>query len=39
LTWRVSASREAEADMADAIDWYEQQAPGLGRRFYEDLHR
>lgn len=28
---------EAVADMADAFDWYEQQAPGLGEEFLSCL--
>jgi plasmid stabilization system protein ParE len=39
LTWTLTASRETEADIADAIDWYEEQSPGLGRRFYDDVQR
>ena len=37
MIWRVTASREAEADIADATDWYEEQRNGLGSRFLEDV--
>jgi plasmid stabilization system protein ParE len=38
LTRAFTASPAAEADIADAIDWYEAQSPGLGRRFLADVH-
>jgi plasmid stabilization system protein ParE len=37
LTWIVAASPAAETDIADAVDWYEERSPGLGRRFLSDI--
>jgi toxin ParE1/3/4 len=39
VTWTVSASPEAEADLDDAIEWYEEQSPGLGERLLEEVLR
>jgi plasmid stabilization system protein ParE len=33
------ASRDAEADLSEAIDWYEEQRPGLGERLLESVEQ
>ncbi len=33
----VKFEREAEEDVLEAYDWYEQQRPGLGARFRDSL--
>ena len=37
LTRVVTATRSAEADLAEAVEWYEAQSPGLGARFLDDV--
>jgi plasmid stabilization system protein ParE len=39
VTWTVSATAAAEADIAEAVDWYEDQAPGMGSRLLADVNR
>jgi hypothetical protein len=33
VKWRVSTRPEADTDLREARDWYEQQRPGLGDEF------
>lgn len=33
MTWPVIIRPRAEADLAEAMRWYDQQLPGLGDRF------
>jgi hypothetical protein len=35
MTWTIELSPRAEAELADAQDWYEARREGLGRRFFE----
>jgi plasmid stabilization system protein ParE len=35
--WRVLFTVAARAELIDAQDWYEAQAPGLGRRFRAEI--
>jgi hypothetical protein len=38
VTWTISATAAAEADLAEAIDWYEDQTPGLGGRLLDEVN-
>ena len=29
---------EAEDELSEAYDWYEQQLPGLGNKFYKEVN-
>ena len=33
MKWRVTTRPEADTDLREARDWYEQQRPGLGDEF------
>jgi plasmid stabilization system protein ParE len=33
----VRLTRDTEADLLEAFTWYEEQQPGLGRRFLNDV--
>ena len=35
MKWQVRTYPRAEADVAEARDWYDQQRPGLGREFLQ----
>ena len=35
--WPVRFSEAARAELIDAQDWYEAEAPGLGRRFRAEI--
>jgi plasmid stabilization system protein ParE len=37
LTWAVRFSPAAEADIGDAVDWYEARSPGLGARLLSEI--
>jgi toxin ParE1/3/4 len=37
LTWVLSWRRAAEADVAEAVDWYNEQAEGLGARLLAEV--
>lgn len=37
MTWRVSVRPAAEADLADARAWYDDQRPGLGDEFLTSI--
>jgi toxin ParE1/3/4 len=37
LTRKILFTPAAEADIADAVDWYEERAPGLGDRLLGEL--
>ena len=39
MIWRVVARPEVDADMAEAATWYEDQQPGLGAEFLEEVFR
>ncbi len=36
--WPVRFTEAASAELVDAQDWYEAEAPGLGRRFRAEMH-
>ena len=36
-TYRLIAEPEADADVEAAFEWYEQEEPGLGLEFLEEL--
>jgi len=38
VIWVTSATPAAEADIAEAIDWYEDQAAGLGARLLSEVN-
>jgi plasmid stabilization system protein ParE len=35
--WSVRLTEAARAELIDAQDWYEAEAPGLGRRFRAEI--
>jgi len=35
MSYKIKLDPLAKLDIDDNIDWYEQQQPGLGSRFYE----
>lgn len=37
MTLEVRIRPEAEADLSDAAAWYEEQRPGLGHRFLDEV--
>lgn len=37
MTKPVRLVADAEADIAEAIDWYEHERPGLGREFLDEV--
>ena len=37
MKWRVVIRPEVEADMADAVTWYNERQAGLGQRFIEEV--
>jgi toxin ParE1/3/4 len=37
LAWPVIFTPAARAELIDAQDWYEAEAPGLGRRFRSEI--
>ena len=39
MSWRVVARPEVGVDMAEAAPWYEDQQPGLGVEFMEEVFR
>jgi len=36
-TYRIKVEPEAHQDIQEAIDWYNQQQSGLGRRFHTEI--
>lgn len=38
VSHRLSIRPEAEADMSEAYDWYEERHPGLGHEFLAEVH-
>jgi plasmid stabilization system protein ParE len=38
VTWILSATPAAEADIAEAVEWYEDQEPGLGARPLDEVN-
>jgi plasmid stabilization system protein ParE len=38
MTYRVSFEEEAEAELKEAIAWYDLQADGVGQRFSSEVH-
>jgi plasmid stabilization system protein ParE len=36
-TYRIKIEPEAHQDIQEAIDWYNHQQPGLGRRFHTEV--
>lgn len=39
MTASVIVQPEAEADLAEAFDWYERRQPGLGHDFLDEIDR
>jgi plasmid stabilization system protein ParE len=39
VIYSLVITAEAEDDITAAADWYDQQRPGLARRFREDVYR
>ena len=39
MSWRVVARPEVDADVAEGATWYEDQQPGLGAEFIEEVFR
>lgn len=37
MRWRVESAPEVERDVTEAVQWYELQQPGLGKRFSEEI--
>ena len=37
MTWIISTTPAAEADIAEAVDWYEVQRAGLGERLLAEV--
>jgi hypothetical protein len=37
MTLNIVVRSSAEKDIAEAIEWYEKQLPGLGARFLNDI--
>jgi plasmid stabilization system protein ParE len=37
MSYKIKLDPLAKLDIDDNIDWYEQQQPGLGSRFYEHV--
>ena len=37
IAWPVRFRREAERDVAEARDWYEDRSPGLGGQFVDEV--
>lgn len=37
MSLKIKVKPEAEEDITDAFLWYEEQSPGLGKRFLEDI--
>jgi len=35
--YKIKIEPEAHQDIQEAIDWYNQQQPGLGRRFHTEV--
>jgi len=33
MTWKLVIRPDAEAELTEAFDWYEQRVPGLGSQF------
>ena len=38
MTWVISATPAAEADIAEAVEWYEGREPGLGARLLTEVN-
>ncbi len=39
MSWRVVARPEVDGDVAEGATWYEDQQPGLGAEFIEEVFR
>jgi plasmid stabilization system protein ParE len=39
VTWTVSITPAAEADIAEAVEWYEDQTAGVGGRLLAEVNR
>jgi len=39
MTFRVVIETEAERELAEAVDWYNHQRSGLGRRFAQKINQ
>ena len=39
MSWQVIIRPTAEADIEEARQWYEQQRPGLGNEFLDEISR
>jgi len=39
MTWLLLVRPEAERDLANARDWYDQKIPGLGDEFLDEIAR
>ncbi|OGV69323.1 MAG: hypothetical protein A3K19_18715 [Lentisphaerae bacterium RIFOXYB12_FULL_65_16] len=39
MKWTVSIRARAEADLAEAQQWYNRQQPGLGENFLDEIGR
>ncbi|HXO85679.1 MAG TPA: type II toxin-antitoxin system RelE/ParE family toxin [Gemmatimonadales bacterium] len=39
MKYQLKLRPEASADVAEAFSWYEEQRPGLGVEFEDELHR
>ena len=37
MTWRLLVAPQAEADLRDAFNWYEERSVGLGHAFLEQV--
>lgn len=37
MSWKLIIRPEAEADMAEAFDWYEERRNGLGHEFLDEV--
>lgn len=37
MSYKIKLLREARLDIKEIIEWYDEEKPGLGKRFYESL--
>ena len=37
MAWGIQISVEAKTDIQEAISWYNNKQPGLGKRFYKEI--
>lgn len=38
MKWLISTTAAAEADINEAVEWYEDQSPGLGGRLLAEVN-